>query len=133
MMKMKRILVLASVCATFLVGATSTRAQDQLSDTAMKLRRQLGEQFQVNVARVEGQSLQVALNDRGISDDLYQRLVIATCTHLGADAEQFTDFAFANRFAWQGYTFKAPAKCAEIVKMPADGQKTAIMADTEPL
>ena len=65
MMKMKRILVLALVCATFLVGATSTRAQDQLSDTAMKLRRQLGEQFQVNVARVEGQSLQVALNDRG--------------------------------------------------------------------
>ena len=132
-MKMKKMLVLAAVGATFLAGATSTRAQDQLAEIAMKVRRELGERFQVNVARVEVKSLQIALNDRGISEGLYQRLVIATCTHLGADAQQFTDFAFANRFAMQGYMFNAPAKCAEIVKMPADDQTTAIMADTEPL
>ena len=130
---MMRVLVLNLVWTFFMVGVASTWAQNPLADTTMRLRRQLDQEFQVNVARVEGKSLQVALNDRGISEDLYRRLVVATCTHLGADAQQFSDFGFANRFAMQGYMFKAPAKCAEIVEMPDDAQLTTIMADTEPL
>jgi len=46
---------------------------------------------------------------------------------------EFTEVAFGNRFADQGYVFAAPAKCQEILKMAPEPQKAAILADTHEL
>ena len=60
-------------------------------------------------------------------------LLTRTCTGLGSEAKQFTGIAFGNRYADQGYLFKAPAKCVELAKMPADQRAAAVLADTEEL
>jgi hypothetical protein len=114
-------------------AATTTRAQDRLAQIAAKLRQELSDRFRVNALQVDGKSLQVVVNDREISDETYQALVTTTCAHLGADARQYTEIAFANRFAVQGYVFAAPAKCGEVLKLPPERQKAAILADTHEL
>ena len=52
---MMRVLVLNLVWTFFMVGVASTWAQNPLADTTMRLWRQLDQEFQVNVARVERQ------------------------------------------------------------------------------
>jgi hypothetical protein len=140
-------LVTAAVCATLLAVAPSLQAQGQpapsqparpaapqrQSALADRLKTALSPSFRVNMTRVEDQSLQVAIDERRIEEDTYLRLVIATCTSVGAEARQLKEMVFANRFAMQGYSFKAPAKCADILKIPADQQKAAVFADTEAL
>ena len=134
---MKRFIMLPAVCASVFALTTSSegqgRAAEGESPLATRLKQQLGETFQINMLRIEGKSLHVALNDRQVFEDTYVRLVTATCSRLGADVRQISDFSFANRFAEQGYRFQEAAKCPDIVKMPPDQQRSAILAVTEPL
>jgi hypothetical protein len=127
----------AAVCASVVALPASSvgqgRAAQGESALATRLKQQLGETFQINMLRIDGKSLQVAVNDRQIFEDTYVKLVTTTCSRLGADVRQVSDFAFANRFAEQGFRFKDAAKCADIVKMTPDQQKSAILAATEPL
>jgi hypothetical protein len=130
----KMALVAAAACAAMAVVSSSTQAmQNRPEPSVARLKQQLGERFQVNVLQIEGKNLQVGLNDREITEEIYLSLVTMTCTALSADARQFGQFEFGSRFADQGYTFESPAKCAEILKMPADRQKAAILADTKEL
>jgi len=147
----KKIVFAAAVCGSGLMATVSRHAQSQAapragtprppaaarsqdqSPLADRVQTKLGESFQVNVVRVDGKSLQVVLNDREIPEDVYLKLVTTTCGSLGADARQLTDFGFANRFAMQGFSFKAPAKCVDILKASTDQQKKAILAATQPL
>ena len=139
---MKDRLVAAAVCATLCAVTLSLQAQGQPAPPrpapsqpplADKVKTALSPSFRVNMTRVEDQSLQVAVDERRIDEDTFVKLVIATCASVGAEARQLKEMVFANRFAMQGYSFKAPAKCADILKIPADQQKTAVFADTEPL
>ena len=149
---MKDRLVAAAACATLLAVTPSLQAQgkpapprpapahpgrpgapQRQSPLADRVKTALSPSFRVNMTRVEDQSLQVAIDERRIDEDAYVKLVIATCTSVGAEARQLKEMVFANRFAMQGYSFKAPAKCADILKTPADQQKTAVFADTEAL
>lgn len=115
------------------LATSSTQAQNRLAPNMAKLQQQLGETFRVNALHVEGKSLQIAVNDREITEEIYLTLVTMTCTALGADAKRFGTFEFGSRFADQGYVFESPARCAEILRMPADRQKAAILADTKDL
>jgi hypothetical protein len=141
-----------AVCAALLAVATSLQAQSPSASPRLapsqqarpaatqrqspltdRVKTALSASFTVNMARVDDQSLQVALNDRRIDEDAYVKLVTSTCTSIGVEARQLKEMVFANRFAMQGYAFKAPAKCADILKMTPDRQKTAVFADTEAL
>ena len=145
---MKDRLVAAAVCSTLLAVIASLHAQGQPatppsqparpapqrpSPLADRVKTALSASFRVNMTRVEDQSLQVAIDERRIDEDVYVKLVTATCASVGAEARQLKEMVFANRFAMQGYAFKAPAKCADILKIPADQQKTAVLSDTETL
>ena len=125
--------VVIAVCAAVVVVSSSAQAQTRSALDVAKLKQQLGEKFRVNALQVDGKSLQIALNDREITEEIYLSLVTITCTALGGDARQFGTFEFGSRFADQGYVFESPARCAELLKMPADRQKAAILADTKDL
>ena len=125
--------VVIAVCAAVVVVSSSAQAQTRSALDVAKLKQQLGEKFRVNALQVDGKSLQIALNDREITEEIYLSLVTITCTALGGDARQFGTFEFGSRFADQGYVFESPARCPEILKLPADRQKAAILADTKDL
>ena len=125
--------VVIAVCAAVVVVSSSAQAQTRSALDVAKLKQQLGEKFRVNALQVDGKSLQIALNDREITEEIYLSLVTITCTALGGDARQFGTFEFGSRFADQGYVFESPARCPEILKLPADRQKAAILAATKEL
>jgi hypothetical protein len=130
---MNMVAIATAACAAMVVVTSSATAQGRSAADIAKLRQQLGEKFRVNALQVEGKNLQIALNDREITEEIYLSLVTMTCTALGGDARQFGTFEFGSRFADQGYVFESPARCAEILKLPADRQKAAILADTKEL
>jgi hypothetical protein len=130
---MNMAVIATAACAAVFVASSSAPAQSRSAADVAKLKQQLGEKFRVNALQVEGKSLQIALNDREITEEIYLSLVTMTCTALGADARQFGTFEFGSRFADQGYVFESPARCPEILKLPADRQKAAILADTKEL
>jgi hypothetical protein len=130
---MVRFFFAAVIGAVMAAEAMLAHAQDRRSDLSAKLKQELARTFQVNAIQIDGKVLQVVLNDREIYQERYTALVTATCTQLGPQAGQFTEIAFGNRFAEQGYVFTAPAKCAQILKMAPEPQKAAILAETHDL
>ena len=125
--------IAVAACAAVVLVTSSSQAQSRLAPNLAKLQQQLGEKFRVNALHVDSKSLQIAVNDREITEEIYLTLVTMTCTALGDDARQFGTFEFGSRFADQGYVFESPARCAEILKLPADRQKAAILTDTKDL
>jgi hypothetical protein len=130
---MRMAVIATAACAALVALSSSAPAQTRSAADVAKLRQQLGEKFRVNALHVDSKSLQIAVNDREITEEIYLTLVTMTCTALGDDARQFGTFEFGSRFADQGYVFESPARCAEILKLPADRQKAAILADTKDL
>jgi len=130
---MSRLLFAAFLSAGIVTGLTTAHAQNRQAELIARLKQELGGAFRVNAVQIDGKTLQVVVNDREIVQESYAALVVATCTHLGTEARQFTEVAFGNRFADQGYVFAAPAKCQEILKMAPEPQKAAILADTHEL
>jgi hypothetical protein len=123
----------ALACGIILNAPVPAEAQHQQPPTVAKLKQLLSDTTQVNAINVEGKSLNIVVNDRQISVDLYVALLITTCNGLGTDSKRFEEIGFGNRFAEQGYIFKSPPKCAELVKMPIDRRLDAILAETDAL
>jgi len=113
--------------------APSTTPSTTMTATIAKVKQQIGDAAEVNAIQVEDHTLNIVVNDRSVSIDLYLTLVTRACGALGAEARQFNGIAFGNRYAEEGYLFKAPAKCAGLVKMPADQRAAAVLADTDEL
>src|SRR5215210_4315297 len=63
-------------------------AAQRQSPLADRVKTALSASFTVNMTRVDNQSLQVAVNERLIDEEIYVKLVTATCTSVGADARQ---------------------------------------------
>jgi hypothetical protein len=125
--------LVAGIVLTAAAPAPAQSPQNPDSPVVAKVKQLLSDKAQINAVQVADKTLSVAVNDRGLSTELYLTLVAATCSALGTDAKQFKELAFGNRFADEGYVFKAPAKCAEILKMPSDKQVSAFLADTDDL
>src|SRR5262249_19787595 len=119
---MGRFLSAAIVGTAVVTAVAAAQAQDRRVDLAARLKQELARTSQVNAVQIDGKTLQVVVNDREIYEENYRALVMATCTQLGREARQFTEIAFGNRFAEQGYVFTAPAKCDEILKMAPERQ-----------
>jgi hypothetical protein len=132
-MKNRLVVAAALACGLVLSAAPTSVAQGQEPPIAAKIKQLLGDTVRVNAVLIEDKTLNIAVNDQEVSPEEYVGVLSAACSAAGADAKQFKEIAIGNRFADQGYVFKAPGKCAEIAKMPADRKVDAILKDSEDL